>query len=170
MKEIRIGVLGAGPFANNFLPLFKAHPIVKDVYLAERMKERREPTAEKFGLATTFDDYEDLLKSDVDAIGVFSQRWTHAAQAIKAMRAGKHVFSAVPAAISLEDLEELIATVKETGQLYMLGETSYYGGGNDLLSQAVPEGRIRTVCLRSIRLLSRHGARVLPTLPDGKWT
>ena len=128
MKRIRIGILGAGPFANHFIPLFRAHPMVEDVCLAERMKARRGTTAEKFGLVTTFDDYEDLLKSDVDAIGVFSQRWTHAPQAIKAMRAGKHVFSAVPAAITLEELQELMATVKETGQLYMLGETSYYEG------------------------------------------
>ena len=128
MRKIRIGVLGAGPFANHFLPLFKAHPMVEDVYFAERMKERRATTAEKFGLTTTFDDFDDLLKSNVDAIGVFSQRWTHAPLAMKAMRAGKHVFSAVPAAITLEELEELIATVKETGQLYMLGETSYYEG------------------------------------------
>lgn len=127
MKDIRIGILGAGPFANHFIPLFKAHPMVADVYLAERMEERRESTSKKFCLATTFDDFEDLLKSNVDAVGIFSQRWTHAPLAIKAMRAGKHVFSAVPAAITLEELEELIATVKETGQLYILGETSYYG-------------------------------------------
>ena len=107
MKKIRIGVLGAGPFANRFVPLFKAHPVVEDVFLAERMRERREATAEKFGLATTFDDYEDLLKSNVDAIGVFSQRWTHAPLAIKAMRSGKHVFSSVPAAITLADISHM---------------------------------------------------------------
>lgn len=126
MKPIRIGVLGAGPFANHFLPLFKAHPLVEDVYLAERMPERRAATAAKFGLTRTFDDYADLLRSDATAIALFSQRWTHAPLAIQAMRAGKHVFSAVPAAITLEELEALIDTVKTTGRLYLLGETSYY--------------------------------------------
>jgi len=66
LRRIRIGVLGAGPFPNLFIPLFKAHPLVEDVYLEERMKERRETTAEKFGLTTTFDDYENLLKRDPD--------------------------------------------------------------------------------------------------------
>jgi predicted dehydrogenase len=140
MKEIKIGVLGAGPFANHFIPLFKAHPLVTDVYLAERMKERRESTAEKFGLQTTFDEFDDLLESDAGAIGVFSQRWTHAPFAIKAMRAGKHVFSAVPAAVTLEDLEELIDTVKETGQLYMMGETTYYEGSSVLCRKQFRQG------------------------------
>ena len=65
IRRTCIGVLGAGPFANHFIPLFKAHSLVEDVYLAERMKERRETKAEKFGITKTFDDYEKLLKGDV---------------------------------------------------------------------------------------------------------
>ncbi len=126
MSKIRIGILGAGPFPSHFVPLFQAHPLVEAVYLAERLESRRREAAEKFGLSTTFENFDELLRSDATAIGVFSQRWTHASYAIRAMRAGKHVFSAVPAAISLEELEELIATTRETGQFYMLGETSYY--------------------------------------------
>jgi len=141
MNRIKIGVLGAGPFANHFMPLLKGHPLVEDVYLAERMEERREAAASKHGLTRTCEDFEELLKSDVDAIGVFSQRWTHAPFAIKAMRAGKHVFSAVPAGVTLEELEELIATVKETGQLYMMGETSYYHGDTIFCRKQFRRGR-----------------------------
>ncbi len=123
---MKIGILGAGPFPNHFIPLFQAHPLVEEVVIAERMAERRDAACKKHGIKRAFDNFDDLLASDVDAIGVYTQRWTHAPWAIKAMRAGKHVFSAVPAAISLEELEELIDTVKETGQLYMLGETTWY--------------------------------------------
>tara|TARA_A100001015_G_C15040278_1_gene739140 strand:- start:1580 stop:1729 length:150 start_codon:yes stop_codon:yes gene_type:complete len=42
LKQTCIGVLGGGPFANHFIPLFEAHSLVEDIYLAERMKERRE--------------------------------------------------------------------------------------------------------------------------------
>jgi predicted dehydrogenase len=126
MKRIKIGVLGAGSFAHCFIPLFQAHPLVGDVYVAEQIDERRRSVAAKHGLQTSFASFEELLKSDADAIAIFSQRWTHAPQAIAALRAGKHVYSAVPAAITIEELDELVSTVKETGQLYMMGETSYY--------------------------------------------
>lgn len=119
-------MLGAGGFSCAFLPLFKAHPLVSDVYLAEKMPDRLANAAERFQIQTTFTCYEDLLKSDVDAIAVFSQRWMHAPQAVQALQAGKHVYSAVPAAISIEELQALIAAVKETGLIYMMGETSYY--------------------------------------------
>jgi predicted dehydrogenase len=42
------------------------------------------------------------------------------------MKAGKHVISAVPAALTLESAKELLETVKATGLTYMMAETSYY--------------------------------------------
>lgn len=141
VRRIRIGVLGAGPFANHLIPLFKAHPLVEEVRLAEKLAERREQTAARHGLAQAYGSYEELLASDVDAIGIFSQRWTHAPQAVKALRAGKHVFSAVPAGVTLEELDELVATVKRTGRIYMMGETSYYEGATILCRKQFRRGQ-----------------------------
>jgi predicted dehydrogenase len=42
------------------------------------------------------------------------------------MKAGKHVISAVPACISIEQAEDLLAAQKQTGMTYMMAETSYY--------------------------------------------
>ena len=126
MSQLKIGVLGAGTFAHRFVPLWQAHPLVTSVSVAERMPERREAMVEKHGVTEMVETFEELLASDVDAIAIFSQRWTHAPFALQALRAGKHVYSAVPAAVTLEQLDELVKTVEETGQLYLMGETSYY--------------------------------------------
>jgi predicted dehydrogenase len=126
MKRIKIGMLGAGSFARSFIPLFQAHPLVEDVYVAEAMPDRLAAAADAFKITNIYTNLEDLLKSDADAIAIFSQRWMHAPQAIKALEAGKHVYSAVPAAISLDELEKLVSTVEATGNVYMMGETSYY--------------------------------------------
>ncbi|MEX0331016.1 MAG: Gfo/Idh/MocA family protein [Puniceicoccaceae bacterium] len=45
-----------------------------------------------------------------------------------AFAAGKHVYSAVPTATTLEELEKLVEAVRRTGLVYMLGETSQYAG------------------------------------------
>ena len=91
---LRIGVLGAGSFATRFIPLFKAHPAVEAVYLAEALPERRREQAERFGVGATFEGLDDLLGSDCDAVAIFTQRWLHGAQAVRALRAGKHVWMA----------------------------------------------------------------------------
>jgi predicted dehydrogenase len=50
----------------------------------------------------------------------------HAPQAIQVLRAGKDVYSAVPAGVSIDEIAELVRTVAQTGRIYMMGETSYY--------------------------------------------
>lgn len=126
MKPLKIGFLGAGSFARAFIPLFKAHPQVGAVSIAELIPERLQAEAARAGVTETHDSLESLLKSDCDAVAIFTQRWMHARQAIAALNAGKHVYSSVPAAVTAEDLAELIETVKRTGLTYMLAETSYY--------------------------------------------
>jgi predicted dehydrogenase len=42
------------------------------------------------------------------------------------MESGKHVYTAVPAAWTLEQCDALVDAAKRTGQLYMNGETSYF--------------------------------------------
>ncbi len=124
---MKVGVLGGGgSFAREFVPLFAAHPLVDEVVVAEAIPERRADIAARFGLARTVGSLDALLDTDVDAVAIFTQRWMHAPQAIAALRAGKHVYSAVPAAITIAELAELVATVEATGRTYMMGETSHY--------------------------------------------
>ena len=124
---MKIGVLGGGgSFAREFIPLFAAHPLVGEVVLAELLPDRRRMIAERFGIRRAVGSLDELLATDVDAVAIFTQRWMHAPQAIAALRAGKHVYSAVPAAISIPELAELVATVESTGLTYMMGETSHY--------------------------------------------
>lgn len=123
---LKIGVLGAGGFASSFLPLFKAHPLVEEVVIAEAFPERRREQAERFGIGRAYASLGELCASDVDAIAIFTQRWLHGPQAVQALRAGKHVYSAVPAAVTREEMTSLVETVAQTGLTYMLGETSWY--------------------------------------------
>jgi predicted dehydrogenase len=126
MKSIRLGVLGTGSFARSFIPLFKAHPGVHAVSLADRLPERLAAEAAMAGVRETFPSFEAMLASDCDAIALFTPRHTHAPFAIAALRAGKHVYSAVPVGISVAEITQIEAAVRETGLTYMLGETSYY--------------------------------------------
>jgi predicted dehydrogenase len=126
MNTIKIGIIGAGSFARAFIPLFKAHPNVRGVSIAELIPDRLRAEAGRAAVTETYGTLEELLASDCDAVAIFTQRWMHARQAIAALKAGKHVYSSVPAGLSVEDLAELVATVKSTGLTYMLGETSYY--------------------------------------------
>lgn len=121
-----IGVVGVGQFGGQFAHLFNLHPGVSEVFVVDERAERAAEAVERFDLAGAKSSFEDLLASDVDAVAIFTQRWTHGPLVERALRAGKHVYSAVPMAISEEEIARIIEAVRETRNVYMMGETSYY--------------------------------------------
>ncbi|WOH17935.1 Gfo/Idh/MocA family oxidoreductase [Paenarthrobacter sp. GOM3] len=121
-----IGVLGVGQFGSQFAHLFKLHPGVSAVYAVDELPERAAAAQERWGLDGVKGSFEELLESDVDAVAIFTQRWTHGPLVERALRAGKHVYSAVPMAISEDEIARIIEAVRETKLVYAMGETSYY--------------------------------------------
>jgi predicted dehydrogenase len=122
----KIGILGLGSFGRRFIELFQAHPLCDEVVLCELREDVLAEQAGKHEVRRTTTSFDEMLSWDIDAVAVFTQRWLHAPQAIKALRHGKRVYSAVPAGIAVDELDELVKTVEETGLTYALGETSFY--------------------------------------------
>ncbi|MCL2815214.1 MAG: Gfo/Idh/MocA family oxidoreductase [Oscillospiraceae bacterium] len=123
---IKIGIVGIGSFSHCFIPLFKAHPLVSEITLCDIDADKLEKNSVLYGIPKKSGSLDRLLETDVDAVVIITQNWLHGPQSLKAIRAGKHVYSAVPAGISVEEIRELVKAVEETGKIYMMGETSYY--------------------------------------------
>ena len=123
---IKVGMVGVGAFAQCFIPLFKAHPLVDKVVLCDLDEAKLKRNAAEHGIHETSPSLDDLCQTDVDAVVIITQHWMHAPQAVQALRAGKHVYSAVPAGITIDEIAELVKTVEASSMIYMMGETSYY--------------------------------------------
>ncbi|MFF9476122.1 Gfo/Idh/MocA family protein [Streptomyces roseolus] len=121
-----LGIVGAGQFAGSFATLWRLHPNVGDIEVTDLLPERAERLVVEHDLAGTLPSFEAMLDSDLDAIALFTQRWTHGPLAVRALRAGKDVYSAVPMGVTEAEIADIIAAVEETGRIYMMGETSHY--------------------------------------------
>ena len=103
-----IGVVGVCQFGGQFAHLFNLHPGVSAVQVVDEFPERVAEAVDRHHLAgSRRQSFEDLLASDVDAVAIFTQRWTHGPLVEQALRAGKHVYSAVPMAISEKEIAKL---------------------------------------------------------------
>lgn len=135
-----IGIVGAGQFAGQFATLFNHHPGISTVTVTDVIEERAAALVASEGLAGTSPSFDDLLASDVDAVAIFTQRWTHGPLVVQALKAGKHVYSAVPMAISEDEISNIIEAVRETGLIYMMGETSHYNPATVFARAKASEG------------------------------
>ena len=94
----------------------------------EKIKKAKEKLEEK-GLTdcTFYSDYDEMLKSDIDAVIVATEAIYHVPFVKKAMEAGKHVLSEIPAINSLEEAYELKKIVSSHPNLiYMSAENCCY--------------------------------------------
>jgi predicted dehydrogenase len=74
-----------------------------------------------------YSDYDEMLKSDIDAVIVATEAIYHVPIVKKAMEAGKHVLSEIPSINSLEEAHELKSIVSAHPDLiYMAGENCCY--------------------------------------------
>lgn len=125
--KIKIGIVGYGLFSKDFVNLFGKHPDVEKVCVAELVEERRDEIKKAHPEVAVYSSYDEMLENaDINCVAIFSQRQLHGPMVIKALKAGKHVYSAVPIGCAIEEIEEIVKLVKKTHLVYMMGETCYY--------------------------------------------
>jgi len=117
-KKIKWGIAGCGRFAeNSFLPAVRLMRRSSVTSLYSRDFNRAKSLAEKFGVQNTFDNYDDFLNSDIDAVFVASSNAHHFEQVIKAAKAGKNILCEKPLAITSVQAEEMVRVCKENNVL-----------------------------------------------------
>ena len=99
---------GGGDFARCFVPLFKAHPNVKKVYVCDVIPECAQAFQKLFDVEI-IDSYENALeRTDVNVIANFTQRHLHGDIVLRALSYGKHVYSAVPRASEVKECQQIV--------------------------------------------------------------
>lgn len=125
-KKVNIAVIGLG-FGAEFIPIYQKHPNANIMAICQRNETRLNAIGDSFGIAKRYRSYDELLKDDeIEAVHINTPIPDHASQSIKALKAGKHVACTVPMATTVEECEEIVRLVKETGLTYMMMETVIY--------------------------------------------
>lgn len=139
VKKVRVGIVG-GRFGATFQ--WHEHPDCIVQAVSDLRTDRLENLVKTYGCERTYPSLEELIKDKtIDAVGVFTGAPDHVRHAVACLKAGKHVISAVPACMSVEEAEELLDTVKQTGLSYMMAETSYWHPSVITARQWLKEGK-----------------------------
>src|SRR5689334_12113054 len=110
MKDkVKVGVIGTSWWVDlMYVPSFNSHPDARVVAICGRNAKRAREIAAKFGGATVFTDYRDLIAVDgVDAVVVAAPDDLHYPMTLAALDAGRHVLCEKPLAGNAEDAREM---------------------------------------------------------------
>jgi phthalate 4,5-cis-dihydrodiol dehydrogenase len=122
------------------LPSLLHHPGVTLVAAADPRSDARERFAREFG-ARTYPDVTSLCAdTDVNVVYVASPHEFHAAQAIEAARAGKHVLVEKPMATSINDCAAMAEAAREAGITMIVGPSHSFDAPVKLARDLIASG------------------------------
>ncbi len=124
--KVKIAIIGLG-FGAEFVPIYQRHPHADMYALCQRTETKLNEIGDALGVEKRYTDFDELLRDPaIDAVHINTPIPDHAPQAIRALKAGKHVACTVPMATSVEECKEIAELSRETGKKYMMMETVVY--------------------------------------------
>lgn len=126
-ERLKVGVIGCGGIAQMMhLPhLRELADRYEVVGLADVNPAVLTAVGDYFGIARQYTDYRELLEAGVEAVLILTSG-SHAAMAIEAARAGKHLFVEKPLCYTLRELDQIATAVQASGTRLMVGYMKRY--------------------------------------------
>jgi predicted dehydrogenase len=137
--QLRLGVIGFGGFAQFAVQQFVQVPGVRLVGMAGTHREAAYAAAQRFGVAHVEDVNSLLSRDDVDLVYIATPPFLHHAQALAALKSGKHVISEKPLAMTLAQADELVAAARQRDLLVVANLMQRYNPLFDVVRAMVVE-------------------------------
>ncbi|MEW6356100.1 MAG: Gfo/Idh/MocA family oxidoreductase [Planctomycetota bacterium] len=168
MEKIRVAVVGLR-FGRTWMNGFRHHPQCQIECLCDLDPDRLAGAADETKPRFTTSSLDEVLANDaIDVVALFTPAPLHGKQAAAALRAGKHVLSAVPAADTLDYCRDLWAAARESGRVYMLAENWPYEPSILKAQELYRSGKLGEIYYGEAEY--HHHLESLWFTPDGKPT
>ena len=167
MRQLSVGIIGTGWCGGIRAQTCAAHPLVRELHIAEVRPERLAEVAKASGARTATTDYRELLGiPGIDAVYLsMTPENLHYPMARECLLAGKHVFLEKPMAVELSEADELIEIARRGNRRFTIGYSQRFNPKFAYVKKAIAEGTIgRPVSA----LVSRHITRGLGKKISGR--
>jgi predicted dehydrogenase len=154
MKSIHLGVIGCGNVLSAYRMCIDKLRMAgaADVTIACGRESQRETAKEAFANARFTTEVQDVLKSaEVDLVLILTSMPQHAALAISALEAGKHVFVEKPLATTLADADKVIAAARKNKRHLVPAPFTILSPTFQTMSRRIQNGDIGQPCLARAR-------------------
>ncbi|WP_077625276.1 Gfo/Idh/MocA family protein [Sediminibacillus massiliensis] len=126
------------------LPFFfgtEIKPVLRAV--SGRKEEAVKDAAEQMGWESYETDWRKLIeREDIDVVDIVTPNHTHAEIAIAAAKAGKHIITEKPLALTLEEAREMLQAVKENNVKHMICHNYRFAPAVQFAKKLIEDGKL----------------------------
>lgn len=172
MQQVRWGLLSTANINRRLIPAIRASRRGELTAVASRSASSAQAYAAQWEIPYAFGSYEAMLASGVvDAVYISLPNHMHADWSIRAMEMGKHVLCEKPFALTLVEVDEMIAVSRRTGCVLAEAFMYRHHPQTKLIGEWVQGGRLGDISLvRGIfnfNMGSRDNVRLVPEYGGG---
>lgn len=143
MRNIRVGVAGAGAIAPSHCSGVQKHPSGELVAVADAHEERAKAMQKNFAIPKRYSDVNELIADgDIDAICIALPTYLHADVAVAALEAGKHVLLDKPFAMNQQEAVRVIETAKRMDKIFCVGMNQRFGKPAQTIRELIKRGEL----------------------------
>lgn len=160
IRKLGVAIIGAGFWGRNHARNLKELGETRLVAVCDKDETKAKAVAELFGVEAYTDSGKMLKRKDVEAVTVCTWSTTLAMEALKALKAGKHVLIEKPMANTVKEAERIVGLAKRQHLCLMVGFLMRFIPGVQRIKQAVDKGEIGGVVYATARRVSQWPERI----------
>ena len=160
MRKIGVAVIGTGSWGKNHARVYKELPSTELVAICDVNPERAKAMANQYGVKAYTNSSRMLQNKEIEAVSVCTWSTVLAKEALKALRAGKHVLVEKPMATNTKQAEKLCSTAEENGLILTVGFLMRFIPGLRVIREAVEKKKIGDLVCASAKRVSQWPERI----------
>ncbi len=156
--KLRIAFIGCGGIAQVQMASLKKMADVEVVAGMDVSQTALDAFKEKWGVTALYTDYQKMLKEiKPDAVSICTPNGAHAEPSIASSKAGAHVITEKPMAMSPAECQAMIDAAKKAKKKLVIGFQYRYHPHTQIIKRAFDEGRLGNVLFVKCQALRRRG-------------
>jgi UDP-N-acetylglucosamine 3-dehydrogenase len=160
MRKLGVAVIGTGQWGKNHARVYQELPSTELIAVCDVNPERAKAMAMQYGVKAYTDSTKMLKDKNIEAVNICTWSTILAKEALKALRAGKHVLVEKPMATNPKQAEKLVQTAQENGLHLTVGFLMRFIPGLQNIRQSVEDRKIGDLVCATAKRVSQWPERI----------
>ncbi|MBS7636050.1 Gfo/Idh/MocA family oxidoreductase [Candidatus Bathyarchaeota archaeon] len=160
MKKLGVAIIGAGFWGKNHARVFTELEETELLAVCDIDAERAKVVAKQFGVKAYSNTARMLKRKDIEAVSVCTWSTSLAKEALKALKAGKHVLVEKPMAANSKQAEALLKTAEKEGLQLSVGFLMRFIPGLQYIKKAIESREMGEIVCATAKRVSEWPERI----------